>query len=91
MTSRFSDIRFHPADREHRDAGVLGWISAQIGSAIVDGITCRRTPEGAVTVDLPERRGAGGTCYPVLRLRGHVERAELELELIGYVEARGWI
>lgn len=90
-TPTVSGIRFHAADRVHRATGLLGWVTAEIDSVLVDGITLRRARDGRFVLGFPERVAADGTRYPSVRPRGRPERDAITERIVGYVRARGWL
>jgi hypothetical protein len=83
------EIRFHRADQAHGETGILGWITVQLDSAQVDGVTLRRTREGELTLSFPERRDRTGHRYPTVRPLGRAERHEIEAPLLARLRVRG--
>jgi hypothetical protein len=90
-TPTVSEVRFHPANRAHRASGLLGWVTAEIDSVLIDGITLRRTREGRFVLGFPKHVATDGTHYPTVRPRGPAEREAITNRIVGYVRARGWL
>ena len=86
-----SGVRVHRADDAHRARGILGWITADIDSVRVDGITLRTTLDGALVLGFPKHRGKDGTQFSTVRPRGEWERQEITRQLIAHVRAGGWL
>ena len=77
------DLRFTPASRGHRRAGLLGWLAFRIGPDWrVDGIAVRRTLRGELRFSFPSRVDGAGREHPFVlpandRVWRELERAVL--------------
>ena len=82
------DLRFTPASRNHRRAGLLGWLAFRIGPDWrVDGIAVRRTLRGELRFSFPSRVDGAGREHPfVLPACSRVWR-ELERAVMAELDA----
>ena len=81
-------IRFTPSSDGERKAGLLGWVSFEVGGLLLDGVALRRSCEGRPYLSFPSRRDRHGRDHPYIRparrdVREAIERgvlAALELQ-----------
>lgn len=80
------DIRIRSWVRGTADddrAGLLGYLSVFVGNLIVDGITVRRTADGALTLSFPERRDRLGRRHSIVRPVDNDARLAFEKAVFG--------
>ncbi len=91
MTLRVTGVRLTPGRPKDRDTGLLGYVELVLnGTLAIDGVTLRRSSDGALYVAYPARTDHTGGRHPYLRPLGEDARLALErqvLEALGLEEA----
>ena len=68
MRIEVTQVSFTPAGADDRMAGLLGWVSAVVNSALkIDGLTLRRTRDGRPALSYPTRCDGQGRQHPYIR------------------------
>ena len=62
--------------------GLLGWISVEYGSLILDGITLRRTLDDRFALSFPSRSDRDGRRHAFVRPADDAARQQIERELL---------
>lgn len=84
-----TEFTFTPASRSLRATGLLGFLRLVLNDTVViDGITIRRTLQGAIVVSWPEPH-TRGSSRRVVRPRDEDARAFLEREILKVLRRRG--
>jgi hypothetical protein len=84
-------VRFHPADRTHRDRGLCGWVTFEVHGLEFDGIAVRRTLDHRVVLSYPERVASGGRRHATVRPVHDNARVAIEAQVISYLRERGYV
>ena len=63
-------------------AGLLGFISVEFGSLILDGITLRKTADGRFTLSFPARTDRAGRRHSYMRPVDDDARRAIEREIL---------
>ncbi len=87
-TLRVSEVRFSPATRADRAAGLMGWITFVLNGALkIDSVTLRRTRDGRLTLSYPSRRDRRGHEHFVIAPLGDEARVEIEKQVLAALDA----
>ena len=91
MTLHVTDARLTPARPRDRDTGLLGYVELVLnGTLAVDGVTLRRSSDGALYVAYPARTDRAGARHPYIRPLDESARKDVEgqvLAALGLEEA----
>jgi DNA-binding cell septation regulator SpoVG len=68
--------------------GLIGWISVEYGSLLIDNITLRRTSAGRLTLSFPTRTAKNGQKHAVVRPLDDVARREVERVILEQLAER---
>ncbi len=83
MTLRVSDVRLTPAGPRDRDTGLLAYIEVVFNGALaIDGVTLRRSSDGALYVAYPARTDRAGGRHPYVRPVGESARRDVEGQVL---------
>ncbi len=78
-----TDARLTRAPRWDRNTGLLGYIEFVLnGTLAVDGVTLRRSSDGALYVAYPARTGRTGGRHPYLRPLDESARRDVEGQIL---------
>jgi DNA-binding cell septation regulator SpoVG len=87
VSPRVTEVRFAPADDEHREEGLLGWTSFVIdGGLKVEGVAVRRTAEGHLALAYPYRDDAHGLRRRFLRPINDQTRRALQAQVLAQLD-----
>ena len=67
---------------EDQRSGLLGFLSVQYGTLVLDGLTLRRTASGKLAISFPARTDRSGRKHPLIRPADDAARTEIEDELL---------
>jgi|JI10StandDraft_1071094.scaffolds.fasta_scaffold182783_2 DNA-binding cell septation regulator SpoVG len=70
------------SDQDLRE-GLLGWISVEYGSLVIDNITLRRTSSGRIVLSFPSRTARNGQKHAIVRPVDDRARQAIEAEILG--------
>jgi len=76
-----SDIQMMCASEIERQTGLLGWVSLNVDSFRVTGITLRRTLTGNMTLSYPARNDKTGRQHFYIRPMNDSARREIEYKV----------
>ena len=72
--------------QDERD-GLLGFVMAEYGDLVLDGITVRRTAEGRLALSFPARTDKAGRKHAYVRPIDDAARQEIEREVMSQLVA----
>jgi DNA-binding cell septation regulator SpoVG len=64
-------------------SGLLGWISVEYGSLVIDNIALRRTSSGRLALSFPTRTARNGEKHAIVRPIDDRARRAVEAEILG--------
>jgi hypothetical protein len=67
---------------EDQRSGLLGYLSVQYGTLVLDGLTLRRTAAGKFAISFPARTDRAGRKHPLIRPADDAARKDIEAELL---------
>lgn len=70
------------SDQDIRE-GLLGWISVEYGSLVIDNIALRRTSSGRLALSFPSRTARNGEKHAIVRPIDDRARRAIEAEILG--------
>jgi hypothetical protein len=62
--------------------GLLGWISVEYGTLILDGITLRHSADGRFILSFPARTDRAGRRHSYIRPADDLARQQIEREIL---------
>ena len=68
--------------------GLLGWLSVEYGSLVLDGIVLRRTADGRYALSFPARTDRAGRRHSYIRPADDEARNAIEAEILWQLEER---
>lgn len=78
-------LRGSPGDERE---GLLGWLSIELGSFVIDNIALRRTSRGRFTLSFPSRISKNGLKHPIVRPIDDASRVAIEKEIFAQLGQR---
>jgi DNA-binding cell septation regulator SpoVG len=85
------DIRLRTwlrASASDQREGLVGWISIEFGSLLIDGITLRRLAAGGYGLSFPRRTAKDGTRHSIVRPIDDDARRAIEAKVLGQLRER---
>ena len=67
---------------EDQRSGLLGYLSVQYGTLVLDGLTLRRTAAGKFAISFPSRTDRAGRKHALIRPADDAARKDIEAELL---------
>jgi len=80
-----TDVRFTAAPEYIQGSGLLGWAKFTVGDFAIDGVTVRRLTSGVLSLSYPERPGANGKRWPIVRPKSSQARRDIERQVLSAI------
>ena len=80
--TRVEVLRVAQAPRELREHGMLAWLRVRIGDIVVDGLSLRESPGGALALSYPERSDTAHRRHAVVRPADDEARRAIEAQVL---------
>ena len=78
-----TDAHLTPAHHRDRDTGLLGYVEFVLsGTLAIDGVTLRRSADGALYIAFPARTDRAGDRHPYIRPLGEAVRRDVEGQVL---------
>ena len=75
-------VRFKPASRRLQKRGMMGWLRLRVDGLLIDGVSLRESPGGALGLAFPERRDTARRRHPVVRPADDATRRSIEGQVL---------
>ena len=82
-------LRFNPAPTRLTRRGMRGWLTLRIDRLVVDGVSLRESPNGALALSFPERRDSANRRHAVVRPQDDGTRRAIEEQVFSALGVKG--
>ena len=82
-------LLFKTAPRRLQQRGMMGWLRLRVDGLLIDGVSLRESPGGALALSFPERRDAAHRRHAIVRPLDDETRTAIESQVFAALGVQG--